>query len=53
MPGPPVIVIDSGLDAAAPGAIDITSRPFAGRATLGPAFDPDGNRMRKAKGARP
>jgi hypothetical protein len=53
LPGLSVIVIDTGLDADAPVAIDIAGRPFAGRVTLEPAVDPGGNRMFQAKGARP
>jgi glycine/D-amino acid oxidase-like deaminating enzyme len=33
--------------------VEIARRMSPGRVTLQPAFDPGGNRMRKAKGAQP
>jgi 4-methylaminobutanoate oxidase (formaldehyde-forming) len=45
--------IDATISEDTAVGIDIARRMSPGRVTLQPAFDPGGNRMRKAKGAQP
>ena len=45
--------IDAAIGEGAAVEVDIARRMSPGRVTLQPAFDPGGDRMRKAKGAQP